>query len=199
MTTTWMPPDPRTFRDTLGRFASGVVVVGGVDRDAGANDGRPVGLTCQSFFSVSLHPPLVAVAPSSNSSSWRAIERSGAFAVSVLAEGSTDACLTFGRSGPLDKFATVGWHRAPSGSPVLRGALAWLDCRIHAIHPAGDHYLVVGEVDYLGAGDGAPLLFYRGGFGSFATHETSPQLAGRPDWTAEDVWGTGLWLEGVDW
>jgi 3-hydroxy-9,10-secoandrosta-1,3,5(10)-triene-9,17-dione monooxygenase reductase component len=192
MIMTWTAPDAPSFRDTLGHFASGVVVV------TGAGAGRPAGLTCQSFCSVSIDPPLIAISPSVNSGSWRSIARAGHFAVSVLSHDQRELCLTFGRGGQRDKFATIAWHRAPSGAPLIHGALAWLDCRIEAVHPAGDHYLVLGRVDHLRAADGEPLLFYRGTFGAF-TPDRHAAAVGRPDWTADEVWGQGMWLEGLDW
>jgi 3-hydroxy-9,10-secoandrosta-1,3,5(10)-triene-9,17-dione monooxygenase reductase component len=177
------------FRDTLGRFASGVVVVTGIDA-AG-----PAGLTCQSFCSVSLDPPLIAVSPSLRSASWRRIEATGTFAVSVLASHQRELCLTFGQGGREDKFASAGWEPAPSGSPWIGGAVAWLDCAIVAAHPAGDHLMVLGEVEHLANGDGDPLLFHRGGFGTFSLFPRV--LAGGP--ASDEVWGPGPWQEGVDW
>lgn len=175
------------FRDTLSRFASGVVVVTGMDATG------PAGLTCQSFFSVSLDPPLIAISPSLKSASWRRIEATGVFAISVLAAHQSELCLTFGQGGQPDKFASAGWEPAPSGAPFIYEAVAWLDCAIAAVHPAGDHLLVLGAVRHLVARDGDPLLFHRGGFGTF-----SPRvLAGVP--VDDDVWGSGPWQEGVDW
>jgi 3-hydroxy-9,10-secoandrosta-1,3,5(10)-triene-9,17-dione monooxygenase reductase component len=176
------------FRDTLGRFGSGVVVVAG--RDAAG----PTGLACQSFFAASLDPPLVAVSPSIGSASWRRVASTGAFAVSVLAAGQRRLCLAFGRGGPRDKFAASGWDPAPSGSPFLHGALAWLDCRISATYPAGDHFLVLGEVTFLRARSGDPLIFYRGAFGTFAGPD--PVAVTPPP---DEVWGSGPWQEGIDW
>jgi 3-hydroxy-9,10-secoandrosta-1,3,5(10)-triene-9,17-dione monooxygenase reductase component len=193
---TWLAPDPRTFRDVLGRFASGVVVVAGRGSEPGE---RPVGLTCQSFFSVSLDPPLVAVSPSAASTSWRVIEQTGRFAVSVLRDDQRDLCLTFGRGGLRDKFASGAWRAAPSGAPVIDGAVAWIDCDLQAVHPAGDHVLALGRVRGLQAAPtGEPLLFYRGAFGDFAAQERHP-VGRRADMTAEQVWGSGAWIEGIDW
>jgi 3-hydroxy-9,10-secoandrosta-1,3,5(10)-triene-9,17-dione monooxygenase reductase component len=184
--------DTRRYRDVLGRFASGVVVV------AGLVDGRPRGLSCQSFFSVSLDPPLIAISPARSSSSWREIEGTGAFAISVLSRDQRGLCLTFGRGGPRDKFATTPWRQAPSGAPLINGAVAWLDCAVEAVHSAGDHLLVLGRVMELWAGDGDPLLFHRGAFGGFAGDEPWA-VSGGPDWDAHELWGPGLWLEGIDW
>ena len=152
--------DSARFRTVVGHFASGVTIVTGADGDS------PAGFTCQSFFSLSLDPPLVAVAPSRTSTSWPAIDRSGAFCVNVLAEEQETLCRSFANSGG-DKFKGVGWTEAATGSPVINDVLAWVDCRIVERHDAGDHILVIGRVVDMEARNGRPLLFYRGGFGSF--------------------------------
>jgi 3-hydroxy-9,10-secoandrosta-1,3,5(10)-triene-9,17-dione monooxygenase reductase component len=148
------------FRTILGHFASGVVVV------TGGHDRTPTGFTCQSFFSLSLDPPLVALAPGKSSTSWPRVAEAGAFCANVLADDQEALARTFANSG-ADKFAGVGWSPAPSGVPRLHGALAWIDCTIETVHDAGDHYLVVAGVVGLESGPGRPLLFYRGGFGGF--------------------------------
>jgi 3-hydroxy-9,10-secoandrosta-1,3,5(10)-triene-9,17-dione monooxygenase reductase component len=152
--------DTRTFRDVLGHFASGVTVV-----TAATADG-PVGFTCQSFTSLSLDPPLVALAPGKSSTSWPRIAATGAFCVNILQADQSDLCRSFAVSGSErdDKFAGIGWSAAPSGAPVLDGVLAWVDCTLLAVHDAGDHELVLGRVVDLGVSDGEPLLFYRGRF-----------------------------------
>lgn len=144
----------------LGHFATGVVVVTGVDGDG------PAGLTCQSFFSLSLVPPLVAVAPARTSTSWPRIAATGSFCLNVLAADQEPLGWTFATSGS-DKFTDVKWSPTATGSPRIEGVLAWLDCSVEAIHDGGDHYLVVGRVHDLGSPGGTPLVFYRGGFGSF--------------------------------
>ncbi|WP_232523713.1 MULTISPECIES: flavin reductase family protein [Nocardioides] len=149
----------RLFRDVLGRFASGVTVV------AGVSNGEPVGMTCQSFSSVSLDPPLVLFIPAKSSRAWPLIQRSGRFCVNFLAADQADLSNIMASRG-TDKFADVKWTPAPeTGSPMLEGALAHLDCAIHAVHEAGDHYVVIGRVLDLVAdadSDADPLLFYRG-------------------------------------
>ncbi|MHB1535878.1 MAG: flavin reductase family protein [Acidimicrobiales bacterium] len=154
------PIDAARFRTVLGHFASGVVVVTGMDGR------RPVGFTCQSFFSLSLDPPLVAIGPSFRSRSWPAVAASGAFCANILSAEQEALCRNFAVSGG-DKFAGVGWSPVDTGSPRLDGALAWVDCRIEAVHRAGDHFLAIGSVVDLAAADGEPLVFYRAGFGSF--------------------------------
>ncbi len=150
------------FRTVLGHFASGISVV------TGLVDGAPAGFACQSFFSLSLNPPLIAVSPSKTSTSWPGISGSGSFCVNVLAEDQEALCRVFARAGGgSDKFAGIGWSPAATGSPRLHDVLAWVDCRLEAVHDAGDHHLVVGAVVGMGTGHGDPLVFYRGGFGGF--------------------------------
>ena len=153
----------RRFRDVLGRFASGVTVV------TSMSGGEPVGMTCQSFSSVSLEPPLVLFIPAKSSRSWPLIQRAGRFCVNLLAADQAGLSNTMASRG-ADKFADVGWSpSAVTGSPMLHGALAHIDCTIHAAHEAGDHYVVIGRVVDLVEGDVGgdgtdpdPLLFYRG-------------------------------------
>ncbi|MFI8951043.1 flavin reductase family protein [Streptomyces sp. NPDC053750] len=147
--------DPAVFRDVLGRFASGITVVAALD---GA---EPVGFACQSFASLSLEPPLVMLAVGRTSTSWPRIERAGRFCVNILAEDQQATCVALGRSG-ADKFADVPWRTSRHGTVVIDGALATVDCRLAAVHEAGDHYIVTGEVVDLGAQEnGLPLLFFR--------------------------------------
>jgi 3-hydroxy-9,10-secoandrosta-1,3,5(10)-triene-9,17-dione monooxygenase reductase component len=152
------------FRHVLGHFCSGVTVVTGLC--SGPRGPEPAGFTCQSFVSLSLDPPLVAVAVGHSSTTWPRIRRTGAFAVNILTARQERLGRAFAVRG-ADKFAGVGWRPAQdTGSPLLDGVLAWLDCTIEAVHPGGDHSVVVGRVRALEAGDpGAePLLFYRAAF-----------------------------------
>ncbi len=147
---------PNHFRRVFGHFCSGVTVVTTVDGDG------PVGFACQAFAALSLDPPLVLFCPAAGSGTWPHIERAGYFCVNVLAEQQRELSRVFGRSG-ADKFAGLPWSPAPSGAPVLEGALTWADCRIEAVHRAGDHQVVIGLVTALGECAAArPLLFYRG-------------------------------------
>src|SRR5215203_5335158 len=118
--------DSAAFRQVLGHFPTGVVVV-----TAHGSSG-PVGLSIGSFTSVSLDPPLVGFLPGKASDSWPSIERSGSFCVNVLAEDQGELCWAFAKELD-DKFAEVGWRPAPSGSPILDGVVAWLDCSIHDV------------------------------------------------------------------
>ncbi|PXY36277.1 flavin reductase [Prauserella flavalba] len=144
-------------RDVLGSFCSGVVVVT-------AATPEPVGFTCQSFASLSLDPPLVTFAPGRGSRTWPRIRQAGGFCVNILAAGQRHLSDQFARSG-TDKFAGVGWSPGESGSPVLDGVLAWVDCTLWAEYDGGDHTIVIGEVRALASDPRRdPLLFHRGAY-----------------------------------
>src|SRR3954471_7891392 len=117
--------DARHFRDVLGRFATGVTVV------TSMSNGRPVGMTCQSFSSVSLSPPLVLFCPATTSRAWPLIERSGFFCVNVLADGQEALANGMATKGD-DKFKGVAWKPSTStGAPVLDGILGYVDCTVY--------------------------------------------------------------------
>ncbi|WP_097982466.1 flavin reductase family protein [Streptomyces sp. f150] len=155
-----LPIAPAEFRRVLGHFASGVTVVTARDADG------PTGFACQSFASLSLDPPLVSFMVARTSTTWPRIARAGVFCVNVLGAEQSALCRRFAVSGS-DKFAGVAYGEAPAtGSPLLDAVPAWIDCRIHAVHTGGDHLIVVGRVEALGAEEeGEPLLFHRGAFG----------------------------------
>ncbi len=113
------------FRHVLSHFATGVTVV--TARTAWG----PVGLAVNSFTSVSLEPPLIACCVSRSSSTWPHIRASGSFCVNILSEDQQDVCRTFAAKG-VDRFRDVPWRQAPSRSPVLAGALAWIDCDVRS-------------------------------------------------------------------
>jgi len=154
-----MSPDPASFRTVMGHFATGVCAICAVD------DEGPVGMAANSFTSVSLDPPLVLFCASIDSAAWNRIKQVGTFAVSILGESQEDVSRVFAQAG-VDRFSRVGWTPAPrTGSPVLRDATAYLDCEIEALHPGGDHTIVVGRVVEVGVqNNDAPLIFYRGGY-----------------------------------
>jgi flavin reductase (DIM6/NTAB) family NADH-FMN oxidoreductase RutF len=159
-----MPPasiDEAKFKEVLGHFASGVTVVTAVADE-------PVGFTCQAFAALSLEPPMVLLAPGKSSTSWPRIARAGAFCVNILASNQEALARSFAVSGG-DKFTGVAWERGlATAAPMLEGAIAWVECALEQIFDAGDHELVTGRVLTLGVGVGQPLLFYRGGFGTFS-------------------------------
>lgn len=152
------------FREVLGQYPTGVVVV-----TATSPTGEALGMTVGSFTSVSLEPPLVAFLPSKTSSSWKGLRESGnTFCINVLGADQEGLCRAVA-TRKVDKFEGFEWQRSPAGNPVLEGAVAWIDCDTEKIHDAGDHEIVIGRVRKLDFGaSGQPLLFFRGGYGSFA-------------------------------
>lgn len=153
--------DEARYRQVLGHFATGVTVVTCLAGD------RPLGLAVNSFTSVSLEPALVAFCVARTSSTWPALRETGAFCVNILAEDQETLSRTFA-TYDLDRFEGIGWRPSPSGAPVLAGILAWLDCTVEAEYEAGDHFIVVGQVQELDVvTEGRPLVFYRGGYGRF--------------------------------
>lgn len=164
-----MSIDPMIYRQVLGHFPTGVTVV------TGLLDGKPVGFTIGSFTSVSLDPPLVGFLPMVSSDRWQQIRDSGAFCVNVLGHAHDDLCWRFAKSSIEQPFEGVTWTPSNvTGSPVIEGAIAWIDCTITQVVDAGDHHFVIGRVEQLEHADPdsdpIPLLFYRGKLGRFAPH-----------------------------
>ncbi len=154
---------PARLRQVLGNFATGVTVI-----TAAADDG-PVGMAANSFTSVSLDPPLVLFCAGKSSTTWPDIEAAGRFCVNILGSDHADLSNQFATKD-LDRFADVSHRTEATGSPVLDEAIAWLDCEQVALHDAGDHVIVVGQVLALDAVDDAsPLLFFRGGYGQLSS------------------------------
>ena len=155
--------DGALYRQVLGHFLTGVTVISAIDPDSD----EPVGMAASSFTSVSMDPAFVLFCAATSSSTWPRIQAAGAYCVNVLASDQERVSRQFSSKG--DKYANVSWHVGASGSPVFDDALAWIDCKIHAIHEAGDHVIVVGAVVGLGSSDAeGPLAYYRGGYGAFS-------------------------------
>jgi len=152
--------DVREFRNTLGQFCTGVVIA------AGICDGELKGFAAQSFTSLSLDPPLVAVCPSKTSTSWPKIRATGAFCINVLAADQKHVCDAFAKPGVA---ADIGWRRGVTGAPILDDVIAYIDCHIEVEHDAGDHTIAIGRVRDIKivAPQKAPLLFFRGTYGTF--------------------------------
>lgn len=159
------PSDPGWFRQVMGRYPTGVVLVSATE-----DDGTPVGMIVGTFASVSLDPPLVSFMPARTSTSWPRIRSTGRFAINVLGASQEQVCRSFsGRNGT--KFEDVPWTLSDKGSPILDDAVAWMDCTLGEIFDAGDHEIVLGKVEQLDiASADLPLLFFQGGFGQFTPH-----------------------------
>lgn len=150
--------DSKQFRAVLGHVPTSVVVITGLNAK-----GDPFGITIGSFASVSLEPPLVGFFPGVNSQSWAAIRESGHFCVNVLGAAQEDLCWRFAKEGD-DKFAGVEWNASDSGSPMLPGCIAYIDCDVEEETVAGDHYFVQGRVSSLTHADEVSnaMAFFRG-------------------------------------
>ncbi|HAP74950.1 MAG TPA: monooxygenase [Acidimicrobiaceae bacterium] len=165
-----MSIDAAQFRQVLGHFPTGVTVI-----TATTAEGEPVGFTIGSFTSVSLDPPLVGFLPMVDSARWHAIRETGSFCVNVLGAQQDALCWQFAKSSIEHPFDGVEWHAAPAtGSPIINGAIAWIDCTIEQVADAGDHHFVLGRVVALehAPADSNPnaLLFFKGGLGEFSRH-----------------------------
>ena len=152
--------DPRELRDVLGCFATGVCVVTTV-----GDEGRPVGMTINSFSSVSLDPPLILWSIGLNTPSRSAFQTHGSFAINIMGADAKDTSLNFARPSD-DKFANIEWSDGYRGIPVLREAMAVLECSVENRIITGDHEIFIGRVIRIDQSDGEPLLFHKGKFAS---------------------------------
>ncbi|MBV9527872.1 flavin reductase family protein [Sphingomonas sp.] len=149
--------DPRTLRDALGCFATGVTVVTALDEKGG-----PAGLTVNSFTSVSLEPPLLLVCIHKQAATAEALVGAGNFAINVLQTGQQPASITFSTRGE-DRFGCTPWSRGESGAPILGDSLCVFECERFAVYDGGDHHILVGQVVKASFDAGLdPLLFFRG-------------------------------------
>jgi flavin reductase (DIM6/NTAB) family NADH-FMN oxidoreductase RutF len=147
------------FRRVMGHLPTGVTIVASKGPDA-----ERCGLTANSVASVSLQPLLVLVCVARSAASHACICEGGSFAISVLSSDDETLARRFATGPWNERFDGVETRTEVTGSPILQGSLAWLDCRVRDIHEAGDHSIVVGEVLACGAREGTPLLFFRGSY-----------------------------------
>lgn len=162
--------DPRALRNAFGTFMTGVTVVTACD-----GKGDPLGFTANSFTSVSIDPPLVLVCLANSSKNYDALVNARGFAVNVLSEQQIEVSNTFARPAE-DRFACVGWRKSPNGSPVLEDVSAWFDCSMHKVIEAGDHVILLGEVEGLNHTATPGLGYARGAYVTPAT--TTKALGG---------------------
>jgi flavin reductase (DIM6/NTAB) family NADH-FMN oxidoreductase RutF len=155
------PIDPRDFRNALGSYGTGVAVI-----TAAAADGRPYGITCNSFASVSLNPPLVLWSLGIYSSSLTVFQSASHFAIHVLGTGQQALANKFAKSSE-DKFAGVDWAPGLGNAPVLAESVACFQCRSVNRYYGGDHVIFLGAVEAYAYKASDPLLFARGTYGRF--------------------------------
>lgn len=150
--------DPPRFRQLLGRFATGVAVL-----TARRADGRDIGMTANSLGSVSLVPPLVSVSVDRETDLHAVLETAPRWVLNILAEDQEELSRRFAVRGP-ERFEGIGHRRTAAGLAVLDGIVAHLECERWAAYPGGDHTIFVGRVTGGDPGEGAPLLYFRGGY-----------------------------------
>lgn len=155
-----MAVDPQSMRDTLRFWASGVSVVTTTD---GA---QQAGMTVSAFNSLCLEPPLIVVCLFKDTTTVNMLRESGVFAVSILHADQADVSDRFAGRIDLqdgeDRFDTVSTTTAVTGAPIIKDAIAWLDCRVYNIHDGVSHWIVIGEAQAVGyrENDAAPLLYF---------------------------------------
>ena len=152
------PEDSRALRNALGQFATGVTVIAAQTADG------PVGMTANSFSSVSLDPPLVLWSIDKNSTRYDALGAADRFSINVLGAHQGDVACAFAKNG---RAFTRNNSVIEDGVPVILDALVQFDCDLHARVDGGDHTIVLGRVRHVTLGCGEPLVFHQGTFGGF--------------------------------
>lgn len=153
-----MTIDHDAFRAVLGRFTTGVTVVTAI-----GPDGQDHGMTVSAFCSLSLTPPMVLICIDHAASMYDSLRPASHFVVNILCEGQEALARRFSGTDP-NRFDGVGYSRGQTGLAVLDDVLGFVECRVTATHRGGDHDVFFGEVEFAGASDGKPLLYYRGGY-----------------------------------
>ena len=159
--TTSMSIEPRAFRDAMGCFATAVTVV-----STTTPEGQAVGVTVNSFNSVSLDPPLILFCLGRDATSFDQFLAAGRFAINILRQDQVDISNGFASDG-LNFFQTLECNVSSMGNPLVSNALAMFDCETEAVHDGGDHVILIGRVNELQHDPhGHPLLYYRGRYGT---------------------------------
>ncbi|MEZ4376611.1 MAG: flavin reductase family protein [Polyangiaceae bacterium] len=149
--------DAEAFKAVMASFAASVTVITTIDAE-----GKPHALTATAFSSLSKHPPLCLVCVDQRARAHAVIRRERRFAVNILQHSQTEISAHFATSVD-DKFDGIQWTAGDAtGCPLLPDALAWMECRLFAEHPGGDHDIFIGELLQTGVRDGAPLVYFRG-------------------------------------
>jgi flavin reductase (DIM6/NTAB) family NADH-FMN oxidoreductase RutF len=149
---------PERFRAVMGNLPTGVTVV-----TVNTADG-PMGMTANAVTSLSLEPLLMLVCFDNEARTLPAVRETGRFGINVLTSGQEELARLFASKLPeREKFAGVA-HTVHDGIPVIEGVLAWVGCRLERLIPGGDHTIGIGAVEAAEAGDGEPLLWFRGSY-----------------------------------
>ena len=158
--------DNLEYRKTLGKFVTGVTIITTCEKD-----GTPRGFTANSFTSVSLEPPLILICIGDFNEGLELFKNSEYFAVNILNEAQVDISNLFAQ--PVkNKFEKIEWSNSKFGVPIIKGALAWLECKNFDQKRSGDHLILIGNVKNFHNDAGYPLAYYNGNYISF-NNETS--------------------------
>ena len=158
-------------RRALGTFATGVTVVTTLDAH-----GAPRGFTANSFTSVSLEPALILVCIAKSATSCLVFRQAERYAVNILAENQRDVSALFSSPGG-DRFASLKWSARATGCPIIEGVVAWLDCSMHEVVDAGDHYILIGRIVDYGYSTSRPLGYCRGAYVAFGLEQQAVRIA----------------------
>lgn len=161
--------DSDHYRAVMRHLPTGVAAICATNPVTGAQNGMIVG----TFASLSMDPPLVTFSVTHSSTSWPKIAEADIFSVSLLAADQQQVCRALSAKGE-DKFSSIPWSGSLWGTPHIRGSLAWFDCRIDQQFTAGDHLVVIASVLEMTPGEGAPLIFHGGTFGTFSESRLTP-------------------------
>lgn len=162
---------PDHYRAVMRHLPTGVAAICSTDAVTGAQNGMIVG----TFASLSMEPAMVTFSVAHTSTSWPKIADAGTFSVSLLAEDQQQVSRALSAKGE-DKLSDVRWSESAWGTPHIHGSVAWFDCRIEQQFVAGDHVVVIASVLEMTPGEGNPLIFHGGRFGSFSERPTAPSL-----------------------
>ena len=162
------PIDPAELRRCLGSFVTGVTVITVLD-----DQGNPIGMTANSFNSVSLDPALIVWSLRLNATAFSTYSNAQRFVVNILAEDQVDISNRFARSG-LDRFEGVAWTQGLGGVPLIEGCAAYLECTTEQTYPGGDHLLFLGRVQRIVNATRRPLAFGSGKYMVVHPYDNSP-------------------------
>ena len=149
---------PDQFRRIAGQWLTGVAVVTAMESPT-----EPCGMTMSAVTSLSLEPPQFLICIDRRARTFAAIQASGVFCINYLREDQRDLAISFARPGTV-RFGSVPYKPGQTGAPVLDGIIAYVECKLHAVHPGGDHWIVVGDALRGGFEGGLPLAYYHGNY-----------------------------------
>lgn len=152
----------KELRNCLGKFATGVMIAGGFDKETN----KPFGLTINSFASISLNPPLVSFCLANESSNLELFKRNQNFSLNILSEGQLQLAKEFAKAHNVNKWQVEKYISGEFSSPIFQNSLAFLECKVFKIIEAGDHQIIIGEVvDFNQLNpEQKPLIYYSSSF-----------------------------------